>query len=97
MHACGHDTHIAMLMSTAEILAGMKSDLRGIVIFVFQPSEEGAPAGEEGGAPLMVKEGVLDNPKMDVLFGMHIDAPSNVGQIGYREGGIMAESDWFDH
>jgi amidohydrolase len=95
MHACGHDTHIAMLMSTAEILSGMKNDLRGIVVFVFQPSEEGPPSGEEGGAPLMIKEGVLDNPKIDVMFGMHIDAPTNVGQIGYREGGAMAESDWF--
>jgi amidohydrolase len=95
MHACGHDTHVAMLMSVAEILTGMKNQLKGTVVFVFQPSEEGPPAGEEGGAPLMVKEGVLDNPKIDVMFGLHIDAQTNVGRIGYREGGIMAESDWF--
>jgi amidohydrolase len=95
MHACGHDTHVAMLMSAAEILAGMKSQLQGTVLFVFQPSEEGPPEGEEGGAPLMVKEGVLDNPKVDVMFGLHIDAQAPLGQIGYREGGIMAESDWF--
>ena len=95
MHACGHDTHVAMLMSAAEILTGMKNQLSGTIVFVFQPSEEGPPAGEEGGAALMVKEGVLDNPKIDVMFGLHIDAQTHVGQIGYREGGIMAESDWF--
>lgn len=95
MHACGHDTHVAMLMSAAEILAGMKNQLNGTIVFVFQPAEEGPPAGEEGGAALMIKEGVLDNPKIDVMFGLHIDAQTNVGQIGYREGGIMAESDWF--
>ncbi len=96
MHACGHDTHIAMLMSAAEILAGMKAELAGTVKFIFQPAEEGAPAGEEGGAALMVKEGVLENPKVDVVFGMHINAQTEVGKIGYREGGIMAESDWFE-
>ena len=95
MHACGHDTHVAMLMSAAEILTGMKNQLSGTIVFIFQPSEEGPPAGEEGGAALMVKEGVLDNPKIDVMFGLHIDAQTHVGQIGYREGGIMAESDWF--
>jgi amidohydrolase len=95
MHACGHDTHIAMLMSAAEILSGMKNQLKGTVVFVFQPAEEGPPAGEEGGAALMIKEGVLDNPKVDVMFGLHINAQTNVGKIGYREAGIMAESDWF--
>ena len=95
MHACGHDTHVAMLMSTAEVLAGMKDQLSGTVKFVFQPAEEGPPAGEEGGAPLMVKEGVLENPKVDVMFGLHINAQTPAGQIRYREGGIMAASDWF--
>jgi len=95
MHACGHDTHVAMLMSVAEILSGMKKDLAGTVKFIFQPAEEGPPTGEEGGAPLMVKEGVLENPKVDVVFGLHINAQTPVGQIKYREGGMMAASDWF--
>lgn len=95
MHACGHDTHVAMLMSVAEILSGMKKDIAGTVKFIFQPAEEGPPIGEEGGAPLMVKEGVLENPKVDVVFGLHINAQTPVGQIKYRERGMMAASDWF--
>lgn len=95
MHACGHDTHVAMLMSAAEIFAGMKDKLRGTIVFIFQPAEEGPPKGEEGGAALMVKEGVLDDPKIDVMFGLHINAQSPVGQIKYREQGMMAASDWF--
>ena len=95
MHACGHDTHVAMLMSVAEILSGMKKDLAGTVKFIFQPAEEGPPIGEEGGAPLMVKEGTLENPKVDVVFGLHINAQTPVGQIKYREAGMMAASDWF--
>jgi len=95
MHACGHDTHMAMLMSVAEILSGMKKDLAGTVKFIFQPAEEGPPIGEEGGAPLMVKEGVLENPKVDVMFGLHINAQTPIGQIKYREEGMMAASDWF--
>jgi amidohydrolase len=95
MHACGHDTHVAVLMATAEILAKNKSELKGTVKFIFQPSEEGPPAGEEGGAYLMVKEGVLENPKVDVIFGMHISSITQLGRITYRPAGIMAASDWF--
>lgn len=90
MHACGHDSHMAILMGTAEILAGMKKDIPGTVKFIFQPAEEGAPVGEEGGAELMVKEGVLQNPKVDVIFGLHINSQTPVGQLTYRPGGTMA-------
>lgn len=90
MHACGHDTHVAMLMSVAEILAANKAGLNGTIKFVFQPAEEGSPKGEEGGAELMIKEGVLDDPKVDVMFGLHINAQTEVGKITYRPGGFYA-------
>jgi len=90
MHACGHDTHIAMLIGTATILNKMKSQLKGKVVFVFQPAEEGAPPGEEGGAELMVKEGLIEKYGIDVMFGQHISANTDVGKITYRLGGIMA-------
>ncbi len=93
MHACGHDSHTAILMAVAEILSKNKADLKGTVKFIFQPAEEGAPVGEEGGAALMVKEGVLENPKVDVIFGMHIQSMRPIGEIGYRAGGIMAAAD----
>ncbi|TDO21546.1 amidohydrolase [Pedobacter duraquae] len=90
MHACGHDTHVAILMGVAEVLAGMKSEIPGTVKFIFQPAEEGAPVGEEGGAELMVKEGVLKNPAVDVIFGLHINSQTPVGKVTYRPGGTMA-------
>jgi amidohydrolase len=95
MHACGHDTHVAMLMSVAEILSGMKNDIKGTIKFIFQPAEEGPPEGEEGGAALMVKEGVMENPKVDVIFGLHIESDVEVGTIQYKPGAFMASSDWF--
>lgn len=95
MHACGHDTHVAILMGTAEVLASMKKDVPGTVKFIFQPAEEGPPGDEEGGAPLMVKEGVMENPKVDAIFGLHISAGLEIGKIKYKSGSFMASSDWF--
>ncbi|MCW8125921.1 M20 family metallopeptidase [Microbulbifer halophilus] len=95
MHACGHDTHVAMLMGAAEVLAGMREELNGNVLFVFQPAEEGAPDGEEGGAELMLKEGLFKKYKPDVAFGQHVTSNLPVGVIGYRSGPLMASSDEF--
>jgi len=91
MHACGHDNHMAILMGVAEVLAGMRERLPGTVKFIFQPAEEGAPPGEEGGASLMVQEGVLENPRPDAIFGLHV-MPQHTGFIGYRAEGAMASS-----
>jgi amidohydrolase len=90
MHACGHDSHMAMLMTVAEILSSIKSQLHGTVKFIFQPAEEGVPVGEKGGAEEMIKEGVLENPKVDVIFAQHIFSYMPAGTITYRPGGAMA-------
>jgi amidohydrolase len=95
MHACGHDSHIAMLLGTARVLSQMQKEVPGTVVFIFQPAEEGAPEGEEGGARLMLKEGVLDNPKVDAIFGLHINSATEVGTIKYRSGSMMASADAF--
>tara|TARA_R110002051_G_scaffold325867_1_gene432517 strand:- start:44849 stop:46126 length:1278 start_codon:yes stop_codon:yes gene_type:complete len=95
MHACGHDTHIAILMGVAEVLSKNKDKIKGTVKFIFQPAEEGAPPGEEGGASLMIKEGVLENPKVDAIFGLHINSSTPVGTIRYKSGGTMAAAQRF--
>ncbi len=94
MHACGHDNHVAILMGVAEVLAGMGDELPGTVMLLFQPAEEGAPEGEEGGAELMLKEGVFDELTPDAVFGLHV-WPRPVGTISTRPGGLMASSDSF--
>ncbi|MBT8235846.1 MAG: amidohydrolase [Bacteroidia bacterium] len=95
MHACGHDTHVAILMGVAEILAAQKDKIKGSVKFIFQPAEEGPPPGEEGGALLMVKEGVLKNPDVNAIFGLHINSQTPVGKIRYKAGGTMAAAQSF--
>jgi amidohydrolase len=93
MHACGHDCHVAILMGVAELLTGMREALRGQVKFIFQPAEEGPPADEEGGAALMIKQGVLDNPRPEVIFGLHVYSGVETGKIAYRPGPTMASAD----
>jgi len=95
MHACGHDAHTAMTLGVAEAIAKMKKDLPGEIMFIFQPAEEGAPPGEEGGAPLMVKEGIFKDFKPDAVFGMHVVSTQTVGTAAVRAGGAMASSDTF--
>ena len=92
MHACGHDNHTAILMGVAQVLAQIRDDLPGTVKFIFQPAEEGAPAGENGGAEVMIQEGVLDDPAPEAIFGLHV-FPADVGTIQYRSGGAMASAD----
>lgn len=95
MHACGHDTHTAILMGVAEVLSKNKDKINGTVKFIFQPAEEGPPPGEEGGAKLMIKEGVLENPKVDAIFGLHINSETPVGTIKYKTEGMMAAVERF--
>ncbi|MGH7719585.1 MAG: amidohydrolase [Gemmatimonadaceae bacterium] len=94
MHACGHDTHVAMLMGVAEALAGMRERLPGTVKFIFQPAEEGPPTGERGGAELMIEQGVLENPKPAAIFGLHVFSTLPLGELHVRPAGIMASSDF---
>lgn len=95
MHACGHDVHMASTLGVASALASIQKDLPGEVMIIFQPAEEGAPAGEEGGAELMVKEEIFKNFKPDAVFGMHVTSSYHVGTVAVRPGGIMASSDTF--
>lgn len=94
-HACGHDAHTAMVLGAAEILAKLRDRLPGVVVFLFQPAEEGPPEGEDGGAQLMIQEGVLDSPKVDAIFGLHVDPALEVGSVGWAVGPIFAAADTF--
>jgi len=96
MHACGHDNHVAILMGVAELLSGMKAEIPGTVKFIFQPAEEGAPKGEDGGAGMMVREGVLKKPDVDAVFGLHISQGDETGRVSYRTRGMMASAQRFD-
>jgi len=96
MHACGHDAHVAILLGVAEVLSGMREQIPGTVKFLFQPAEEGAPEGEEGGAELMVKEGALKNPNVNAVFGLHVTSRFPVGEIAYKPEGMMAAVDSFE-
>jgi amidohydrolase len=95
MHACGHDGHTAIGLGVAEVLAGLKARLPGTVVFLFQPAEEGPPEGEEGGAPLMIQEGVLERPKVEAVFGLHLGVGVETGTVGWTPGALLASSDRF--
>ncbi|MBI3716725.1 MAG: amidohydrolase, partial [Betaproteobacteria bacterium] len=95
MHACGHDTHVSILMGVAQMLSGMRDEIAGTVKFIFQPAEEMPPIGEQGGARLMIEEGCMDHPKVDAIFGLHITSKLHAGKIGFRPGPFMAAADQF--
>ncbi len=95
MHACGHDAHVAILMGVAEILTARRETIPGTIKFFFQPAEEGPPPGEEGGAELMVRQGVMANPKVEAVFGLHVNSVLQTGQVAYRPGGTMASAESF--
>jgi amidohydrolase len=95
MHACGHDGHTAIVLGAAEVLASLRTRLPGTVVFLFQPAEEGPPEGEEGGALLMLREGVFDDPKVQAVYGLHMDPLLDVGTVGWSVGPIFASSDRF--
>ena len=95
MHACGHDAHTAILMAAADVFAKLRDQLSGTIKLIFQPAEEGLPIGEEGGAQLMIKEGVLENPKPEAVFGLHVTSGLNIGMLAYRAGAAMDGSDTF--
>jgi amidohydrolase len=95
MHACGHDAHTAALLGAAEVLASLKDRLPGTVLFLFQPAEEGPPEGETGGAPLVLEEGALDDPRPTAIFALHVSPLLEAGRIGWCEGPILASSDHF--
>jgi amidohydrolase len=94
-HACGHDVHTTVELGVAEVLSKMREEISGTIKFIFQPAEEGPPVGEEGGAPLMIKEGALENPRPQAIFGLHTEPNVQAGQIGYHSGPAMASSDTF--
>lgn len=94
MHACGHDIHVAIVLGTAKVLSSLKDHIKGNIKFIFQPAEEGAPEGEEGGADIMIQDGILENPSIHAIFGLHV-WPENLGQVYFSAGPVMASSDWF--
>jgi amidohydrolase len=95
MHACGHDAHMAILMGTMRVLLDVKENLKGKIVFVFQPAEEGTPPGEEGGAALLIKEGLMEKYGIEVIYGLHMSSTVDVGKITYKPGSIMAAADIF--